>query len=79
MKNFKCKKCNLVILNPVDCCRNCGAKAVEYKYQEISKHNFQLLEEYINNRFEIVGKKPIIERLDEGNFHGFEYELQRPI
>ncbi len=79
MKKFKCKKCNLVILNPIDHCRNCGTEAVEYKYQEIFKHNSQLLGDDINNGFEIVGKKPIIERFDEEVCHGIKYELQRPI
>lgn len=77
MKEVICKKCNLVILDSTNLYQNCGSKGIEY--MNLKNPDNKILEKYINDGFEIVCKKPFIEKFDEENFHGFEYELQRPI
>ena len=82
MKNYKCNKCNLEVPNSTHICQNCGLKAIEYVYLKVelidNNHN-QILENFLNDGFEIVRRNQFIEETDERDILSIKYELQKAI
>ena len=80
MKTFKCANCNVVILNSENLCRKCGSPIVECKHLEVFNDDREkTINKFIEEGFEVINKKRIVERTDEQDFYGFELEFHRPI